>query len=144
MTLEPRANCIIYSTQLSNQFIDWHTWRWVSSTDWHARQVRAKYMTLEPGANRYVKYIRNIRAIQDYLVRRADKHCVPQVDNTNVDRSVATIHATVLGCLRRMARVSQNLLFILRFVGKHQCGPQRGHHPRHRVVLPQAHGPGES
>lgn len=27
-------------------------------------QVRAKYMTLEPGANRYVKYIRNIRDIQ--------------------------------------------------------------------------------
>jgi hypothetical protein len=27
------------------------------------------------------------------------------VNNTNVDRSVATIHATVLGCLRRQARV---------------------------------------
>ncbi|KAK9824284.1 hypothetical protein WJX72_009169 [[Myrmecia] bisecta] len=66
--------------------------------------VRAKYMTLEAGANRYVKYLRNIRIIQDYLVRRADKHLIPKVDNTNVDRSVATIHATVLACLRRQAK----------------------------------------
>ena len=36
----------------------------------------------------------------------ADKHAIPKVDNTNVDRSVATIHTTVLGCLRRTARVS--------------------------------------
>ncbi|KAK9866636.1 hypothetical protein WJX84_003345 [Apatococcus fuscideae] len=64
--------------------------------------VRAKYMTLEPGANRYVKYIRNIRDIQGYLLKRADRHLIPAVDNTNVDRSVATLHATVLGCLRRM------------------------------------------
>lgn len=35
----------------------------------------------------------------------ADKHGIPKVDNTNVDRSVATIHSTVLGCLRRTARV---------------------------------------
>lgn len=36
----------------------------------------------------------------------AEKHAIPKVDNTNVDRSVATIHTTVLGCLRRTARVS--------------------------------------
>lgn len=36
---------------------------------------------------------------------RAARHAVPAVNNTNVDRSVATIHATVLGCLRRQARV---------------------------------------
>ncbi len=39
------------------------------------------------------------------LVCAADKHAIPKVDNTNVDRSVATIHATLLGCLRRTARV---------------------------------------
>ena len=33
----------------------------------------------------------------------ADKRGVPKVDNTNIDRSIATIHATVLGCLRRRA-----------------------------------------
>ncbi|KAI3425141.1 hypothetical protein D9Q98_008912 [Chlorella vulgaris] len=66
--------------------------------------VRSKVMTLRPDGNRYVKYFRNIRAIQDYLVKSADKHAIPKVDNTNVDRSVATIHTTVLGCLRRAAR----------------------------------------
>lgn len=69
-------------------------------------QVRAKYMALEPSKNRYVKYMRAIRVIQEYLLTRAQRHAVPSVNNTNVDRSVATIHATVIGCLRRQARVS--------------------------------------
>jgi 2-phosphoglycerate kinase len=72
-------------------------------------QVRAKYMALEPTKNRYVKYLRNIRLIQEYLVARAHRHAVPSVNNTNVDRSVATIHATVLGCLRRQAQVRHPL-----------------------------------
>ncbi|ERM94831.1 P-loop NTPase domain-containing protein LPA1 isoform X1 [Amborella trichopoda] len=63
--------------------------------------VRAKYMTLDPAKNKYVKYIRNIRTIQDYLCNRADKHLVPKINNTNVDKSVAAIHATVFSCLRR-------------------------------------------
>ncbi|GAB2233660.1 hypothetical protein Droror1_Dr00002888 [Drosera rotundifolia] len=63
--------------------------------------VRAKYMTLEPAKNRYVKYIRNIRTIQEYLCRRADKFLVPKINNTNVDKSVAAIHATVFSSLRR-------------------------------------------
>ena len=44
--------------------------------------------------------------LQDYLCRRADKHLIPKVDNTNVDRSVATIHATVLACLRHTSKVT--------------------------------------
>ncbi|GAB4842901.1 hypothetical protein Ancab_012879 [Ancistrocladus abbreviatus] len=63
--------------------------------------VRAKYMTLDPAKNKYVKYIRNIRTIQEYLCNRADKHLVPKVNNTNVDKSVAAIHATVFSSLRR-------------------------------------------
>ncbi|KAF7823368.1 P-loop NTPase domain-containing protein LPA1-like protein 1-like [Senna tora] len=63
--------------------------------------VRAKYMTLDPAKNKYVKYIRNIRTIQDYLCKRADKYFVPKINNTNVDKSVAAIHATVFSCLRR-------------------------------------------
>ncbi len=47
--------------------------------------------------------------IQEYLVKCADKHAVPKVDNTNVDRSVAAIHASVLGCLRRRAQVSADI-----------------------------------
>lgn len=74
---------------------------YISNEDKHKERfaVRAKHMTMDPAANRYVKYIRNIRTIQDYLCRQADKHMIPKVDNTNVDRSVATIHATVLACL---------------------------------------------
>ncbi|KAL8515990.1 hypothetical protein ACS0TY_014608 [Phlomoides rotata] len=63
--------------------------------------VRAKYMTLDPARNKYVKYIQNIRTIQEYLCNRADKHLVPKINNTNVDKSVAVIHATVFSCLRR-------------------------------------------
>jgi 2-phosphoglycerate kinase len=63
--------------------------------------VRAKMMTLDPAKNKYVKYIKNIRTIQDYLCKGADKWLIPKVNNTNVDKSVAAIHATVFSCLRR-------------------------------------------
>ncbi|KAK4753773.1 hypothetical protein SAY87_001877 [Trapa incisa] len=77
---------------------------YITSEDKHMERfaVRAKYMTLDPAKNKYVKYIKNIRTIQDYLTRRADKHLVPKINNTNVDRSVAAIHATVFSCLRRL------------------------------------------
>ncbi|KAJ6805936.1 P-loop NTPase domain-containing protein LPA1-like [Iris pallida] len=76
---------------------------YITNEDKHTERfaVRAKYMTLDPAKNKYVKYIRNIRTIQEYLCNRADKHLVPKVNNTNVDRSVAAIHATVFSCLRR-------------------------------------------
>ncbi|KAI4322294.1 hypothetical protein L6164_022004 [Bauhinia variegata] len=75
----------------------------ITSEDKHLERfaVRAKYMTLDPAKNKYVKYIRNIRTIQDYLCKRAEKHLVPKINNTNVDKSVAAIHATVFSCLRR-------------------------------------------
>ena len=63
-------------------------------------------MSLSPEANRYIKYFRQIRAIQDYLATRASRFLVPRVNNTNVDRSVNTIHATAFGCLRRVAEVA--------------------------------------
>lgn len=76
---------------------------YISNEDKHLERfaVRAKYMTLDPAKNKYVKYIRNIRTIQEYLCQRADKHLVPKINNTNVDKSVAAIHATVFSCLRR-------------------------------------------
>ncbi|KAH9315769.1 hypothetical protein KI387_024396, partial [Taxus chinensis] len=79
---------------------------YIANEDKHLERfaVRAKYMTLDPSKNKYVKYIRNIRAIQDYLCKRADKHLVPKVNNTNVDRSVDSIHATIFSCLRRRVR----------------------------------------
>nr|CAD1830812.1 unnamed protein product [Ananas comosus var. bracteatus] len=76
---------------------------YISNEEKHMERfaVRAKYMTLDPAKNKYVKYFRNIRTIQEYLRNRADKHLVPKINNTNVDRSVASIHATVFSCLRR-------------------------------------------
>ncbi|KAG9146461.1 hypothetical protein Leryth_011756, partial [Lithospermum erythrorhizon] len=76
---------------------------YISNEEKHVERfaVRAKYMTLDPAKNKYVKYIKNIRTIQEYLCNRADKHLVPKINNTNVDRSVAAIHATVFSCLRR-------------------------------------------
>lgn len=76
---------------------------YITNEDKHLERfaVRAKYMTLDPDKNKYVKYIRNIRTIQEYLCNRADKHLVPKINNTNVDKSVAAIHATVFSCLRR-------------------------------------------
>ncbi|KAL6575821.1 hypothetical protein OROHE_000802 [Orobanche hederae] len=76
---------------------------YISNEEKHLERfaVRAKYMTLDPARNKYVKYIRNIRTIQEYLCNRADKHLVPKINNTNVDKSVAAIHATVFSCLRR-------------------------------------------
>ncbi|KAM7502109.1 hypothetical protein LguiB_001013 [Lonicera macranthoides] len=76
---------------------------YITNEDKHLERfaVRAKYMTLDPDKNKYVKYIRNIRTIQEYLCKRADKHLVPKINNTNVDKSVAAIHATVFSCLRR-------------------------------------------
>lgn len=76
---------------------------YISNEDKHLERfaVRAKYMTLDPSKNKYVKYIRNIRSIQEYLCNRADKHLVPKINNTNVDKSVAAIHATLFSCLRR-------------------------------------------
>lgn len=89
--------------------------------------VRAKYMTLDPAKNKYVKYIRNIRTIQDYLCKRADKHLVPKINNTNVDKSVAAIHATVFSCLRRrevgekLYDPSRNIVTIIDDEYRNQC-----------------------
>ncbi|KAG8050226.1 hypothetical protein GUJ93_ZPchr0009g2427 [Zizania palustris] len=89
--------------------------------------VRAKYMTLDPTKNKYVKYITNIRTIQEYLCTRADKYLVPKVNNTNVDRSVASIHATVFSCLRRRATGDQlydpdtNTVAVVNEEYKNQC-----------------------
>eukprot|EP00892_Ulva_mutabilis_P004773 jgi/Ulvmu1/2668/UM014_0124.1 len=71
----------------------------------HAQRmaVRAKYMTSDPAKNKYVRNIRNIRAIQEYLLRTADKVAIPKLANANVDVSVAAIHRTVLNVLRRLS-----------------------------------------
>ncbi|KAK9124207.1 hypothetical protein Sjap_013809 [Stephania japonica] len=102
---------------------------YITNEDKHLERfaVRAKYMTLDPARNKYVKYIRNIRAIQEYLCNRADKHLVPKINNTNVDRSVAAIHATVFSCLRRREAGEQlydpttNTASLIYEEYRHQC-----------------------
>ena len=42
--------------------------------------------------------------IQEALTREALLHDVPRLNNTNVDRSLDTIHGTLLACLRARAR----------------------------------------
>lgn len=65
--------------------------------------VRARAMALTRAKNKYVNHFRNIRIIQSYLCRKADKHLLPKIDNSNIDRSVAAIHTILLGCLRSSA-----------------------------------------
>jgi len=64
--------------------------------------IRAKYMTLEPRHNKYIKYFNNIRTISDELCKRADDYLIPTIDNTNIDRSLSIIHHTVFGSLRKL------------------------------------------
>ncbi|TYK21467.1 P-loop NTPase domain-containing protein LPA1-like protein 1-like [Cucumis melo var. makuwa] len=44
---------------------------------------------------------KHLERFADYLCNRADKHLVPKINNTNVDKSVAAIQATLFSCLRR-------------------------------------------
>lgn len=78
----------------------------ISNPDKHRERfsVRARYMALDPALNRYIQFFGNIRIIQDYLCRRAAKYHIPLLENTNVDRSLAAVHATVFSCLRQVAR----------------------------------------
>ncbi|XP_071720046.1 P-loop NTPase domain-containing protein LPA1 homolog 2-like [Rutidosis leptorrhynchoides] len=102
---------------------------YITNEDKHMERfaVRAKYMTLDPAKNKYVKYIRNIRTIQEYLCNRADKYLVPKINNTNVDKSVAAIHATVFSCLRRresgerLYDFTTNTVFVVDEEYRNQC-----------------------
>jgi hypothetical protein len=72
--------------------------------------VRSRYMTLEPVLNKYVEYFDNIRIIQKALAKRADYYLIPKIDNTNVDRSLATIHTTIVRVLRKSVDVGVRTL----------------------------------
>jgi len=77
---------------------------YISSEAKHSERfaIRSKYMTLEPRLNKYIKFFKNIRTIQSYLSDSADKYLVPKINNTNVDRSLAILHQTVLTTLARV------------------------------------------
>ncbi|KAI9269212.1 hypothetical protein BDA99DRAFT_503836 [Phascolomyces articulosus] len=90
-------NCIPLVIYISNEHK--HTERFA---------VRAKYMTVAPRTNKYIRYFDNIRLIQNHLCQQADEYQIPKIDNTNVDRSLAILHTTVLNVLARMKRTNQS------------------------------------
>ncbi|ORZ04633.1 hypothetical protein BCR42DRAFT_429102 [Absidia repens] len=72
--------------------------------------IRAKYMTVAPKANKYIHYFDNIRLIQRHLCKAADLWMIPKINNTNVDRSLAIVHTTVINVLSRMKQTGQTSL----------------------------------
>ena len=78
---------------------------YIRTEEKHAQRmaVRAKYMTTDPARNKYVRNMRNIRTIQDYLARAADKLAVPKLSNSNLDISVEAVHRSVMQVVHRCA-----------------------------------------
>ena len=64
--------------------------------------VRAKHMTIDPKFNKYVQSLKQIRTIQDYLVKSSEEILIPRIENHNVDRSVSLIQTTVFRCLHKI------------------------------------------
>jgi 2-phosphoglycerate kinase len=58
--------------------------------------IRAKQMTLDAKYNKYVQNLGSIRAIQGYLLKKADGHRLPKIDNSNIDKSIGMMHETIL------------------------------------------------
>ncbi|KAG1710290.1 hypothetical protein DVH05_017294 [Phytophthora capsici] len=69
--------------------------------------VRARHMTIDPQENKYIKHFDNIRIIQRHLCKHGDRYLIPKIDNTNVDRSIATIQSTLVRVLRKLDRGEQ-------------------------------------
>ena len=72
--------------------------------------VRAKYMTTDDSSNKYIKHFESIRYIQQFLVDEAERHHFPMVDNTNVDRSLATMHAVIVSLRSLTENITPTLM----------------------------------
>ncbi|ORX50704.1 hypothetical protein BCR36DRAFT_55195 [Piromyces finnis] len=85
---------------------------YISSEAKHSERfaIRAKYMTLEPRLNKYIRFFKNIRTIQSYLYDSADKYLIPKINNTNVDRSLAILHQTVLTTLAHLVSDDDDIM----------------------------------
>jgi len=59
-------------------------------------------MTIDPKFNKYVSSLKQIRTIQDYLVKSSEEVLIPRIENHNVDRGVSLIQATVMRCLHKI------------------------------------------
>ncbi len=65
--------------------------------------VRTKHMTIDPRFNKYIKNVASIRIIQKHLIKKAEAALIPRIDNSNIDKSIGLIHATIVRCLRQIA-----------------------------------------
>ncbi|KAI7867045.1 hypothetical protein BDF14DRAFT_1996180 [Spinellus fusiger] len=79
---------------------------YISNQQKHAERfaIRAKYMTISPQSNKYIHYFDNIRLIQQHLCKAADTWKIPKINNTNMDKSLAVLHTTILNVLSRIQR----------------------------------------
>jgi 2-phosphoglycerate kinase len=59
-------------------------------------------MTIDPRFNKYISSLKQIRTIQDYLVKNSEEILIPRIENHNVDRSVSLIQTTVMRCLHKI------------------------------------------
>ncbi|CAD8112601.1 unnamed protein product [Paramecium primaurelia] len=65
--------------------------------------VRSKYMTLDSRHNKYVENFQNIRLIQKWFLEKADEFLIPKVDNVNIDKSIDTIHRTIIQYMKHLS-----------------------------------------
>lgn len=64
--------------------------------------VRAKYMTLDKYNNKYIEYFENIRVIQKWNQESSNLYQLPTIDNTSIDRSIATIQDSIFHSLKHL------------------------------------------
>ena len=50
---------------------------------------------MDPLSNKYVKNFQKIWTIQQFLINKAEKHSIPAVENSNIDKSLGIIHSTI-------------------------------------------------
>ena len=77
---------------------------YIKKEDFHKQRfaVRAKYMTTDPGQNKYISNFDAIRAVQSSLSAGASEHLIPKIDNRNIDRSLETMHQTLFSYLKKL------------------------------------------
>ena len=77
---------------------------YIKKEDFHKQRfaVRAKYMTTDPGQNKYISNFDAIRLVQSSLSVGASEHLIPKIDNRNIDRSLETMHQTLFSYLKKL------------------------------------------
>ena len=119
---------------------------YISNQSKHSERfaIRAKYMTLEPQANKYMHHFDAIRTIQQHLIDEADKHSLPKIDNTNVDQSIAVLHRILFNVLSRpTGYLSQYLYEEYDRIYQARMKPKEALRLIQQKVCPYHHRPGK-